>query len=93
MQTATLGLVVLRDVAIENHVQQKYFEVLAKINPGGVVLEAAYTPKKDDTNLEEGRILHRTYAENKAAMLQDEALEAFWLLSRRSQNNLNFRSI
>ena len=71
VQTATLGLVVLRDVAIENHEKQKYVEVLAKINPRGVVSEAAYTPKKDDPNLEEGRILDRIYAENKAAMLQD----------------------
>lgn len=74
VQTATLGLVVLRDEAIENHVKQNYYEVVADINPDGVIVEARYEPKKDDPNLEDGRILDHTYAENKAAMLDDEEL-------------------
>ena len=74
VQTATLGLVVLRDEAIENHVRQNYYEVAAEINPGGVAVEAGYAPKKDDPNLEDGRILDRSYAEDKAAMLQGAPL-------------------
>ena len=70
VQTATLGLVVARDQAIEGHVRQSYYEVVATLDVEGRQIEAVYTPKKDDPNLEDGRILDRRYAEEKEKLIQ-----------------------
>lgn len=74
VQTATLGLVVMRDAAIEGHTKQLYFEVTAIIALEGQTVEAKYEPKKNDPNLEDGRILDKSYAVEKEAMLRDETL-------------------
>ena len=46
VMTPTLGLVVARDYAIENHVKQKYYDIEAVYDAGGQ--EAVFTFKKDD---------------------------------------------
>ena len=74
VQTATLGLVVLRDAAIEGHVRQLYYEVFAKLRVDGREIEGKYEPRKEDPNLEDGRILNRDYAEEREAMLKHETL-------------------
>ena len=74
VQTATLGLVVMRDAAIEGHTKQTYYEVTASLALAGQSVEAKYEPKKDDPNLEDGRISDRGCAEEKAAMLRGRTL-------------------
>lgn len=74
VQTATLGLVVMRDAAIEGHTKQTYYEVTAALDIGGQTVEAKYEPKKDDPNLEDGRILDRSYAGEKETMLRGRTL-------------------
>ena len=72
VQTSTLGLVVQRDAAVENHVRQTYYEVVAKLEVDEREIDALYTPKKDDPNLEDGRILDRRYAEEKETLVRSE---------------------
>lgn len=67
VQTSTLGLVVMRDEAIENHIRQKFFEITVNLHLNGKKIDALYEPRKDDPNLDGGRILARTYAESKDA--------------------------
>lgn len=69
VQSPTLGLVVERDMLIENHVKTKYYEVSAKTSVEGKVVETKYRPKKDDSHLTDGLILERPYAESKSAMI------------------------
>ena len=72
VQTATLGLVVMRDAAVERHTKRNYYELTAALALAGQTVEAKYEPKKDDPNLEDGRILDRSYAAEKEAMLLRE---------------------
>ena len=72
VQTATLGLVVARDQAIEGHVRQNYYEVVAELDVEGRKVDAVYAPKKDDPELEDGRILDRRYAGEKEKLIQSE---------------------
>lgn len=74
VQTATMGLVCQRDALIEGHRKVRYYEVVAEIEVGGECLCAMYVPSRDDPNLQDGRILNRSYAETKASMLRDETL-------------------
>lgn len=76
VQTSTLGLVVNRDYLIENHVKQVYYEVSANLLAGGKTITALYEPNKNDENLEEGRIISKSYAEEKANALKGKALDA-----------------
>ena len=69
VQTATLGLVVARDQAIEGHIRQNYYEVVAELDVEGRKVDAVYAPRKDDPNLEDGRILDRRYAEEKEKLI------------------------
>ena len=69
MQTPTLGLVVRRDMQIENHQVQHYYTINAKVNVDGTEIMAKYNPKKDDPNLDDGRILQKKYAEEILQML------------------------
>ena len=75
VQTATMGLVCQRDALIEGHHKVQYYEVAAELDIDGQRIGAMYIPAKDDLNLEDGRILNRTYAETKAAMIRDEMLQ------------------
>lgn len=74
VQTATLGLVVLRDMAIEGHTKQIYYEVMAKLDIAGTEVEARYEPAKNDKNLVDGRITALPYAADKADMLKNEVI-------------------
>lgn len=69
VQTPTLGLVVRRDMQIENHQVQHYYTINAKVNVDGTEIMAKYNPKKDDPNLDDGRILQKKYAEEILQML------------------------
>ncbi|MCR5825183.1 MAG: hypothetical protein K6G54_01325 [Oscillospiraceae bacterium] len=74
VQTATLGLVVARDRAIEEHVKQSYYEITAALDVDDRQVEALYTPDKNDPELEDGRILDRSYAEQKAGLIAQTPL-------------------
>lgn len=76
VQTSTLGLVVARDLAIEGHQKQNYYEVTAKLGLNGAEVEAKYEPAKDDQNLDDsGKITSETYAQTKVDMLKYEMLK------------------
>lgn len=77
VQTATMGLVCIRDALIEGHQKVKYYEVDAelRVDDGhGTKVAAKYIPSADDPNLTDGRILNRAYAQSKVDMLRDETL-------------------
>ncbi|MCQ2452382.1 MAG: DNA topoisomerase [Oscillospiraceae bacterium] len=61
VQTPTLGLVVERDMAIENHAKQSYFTITAELELGGQSLTAVYEPAKDNPRLEDGRLTDEGY--------------------------------
>ncbi|MCQ2565658.1 MAG: DNA topoisomerase [Clostridia bacterium] len=63
VQTPTLGLVVTRDLLIENHEKQCYYIVRGKLAVDGHSITAKYEPAKDDPNLDEGRITDKDYAD------------------------------
>lgn len=70
VQTPTLGLVVQRDMQIEGHHKVKYYTIQALLDIDGIDVPAKYTPYKKDENLTDGRILEKSYAESKVAMLR-----------------------
>lgn len=87
VQSPTLGLVVERDMLIENHVKTKYYEVSAKTSVEGKVVETKYRPKKDDPHLTDGLILERPYAESKSAMISGNSSLGLPLQKRFPKNN------
>ncbi len=82
VQTATLGLVVARDAAIEGHVRQVYYEVAAQLALAGEQVEAKYEPRKEDPALDDGRILDPAYAGEKADMLEGAQLHGVRVTQR-----------
>lgn len=75
VQTPTLGLVVTRDLLVEDHNKQRYFTISAELEIGGKSVRAAYEPAKDDPNLEEGRISDEDYAAEITEALRGRQLE------------------
>lgn len=69
VQTPTLGLVVNRDLAIENHSKLFYYNIKADLNLDGKTVRTAYEPAKNDPNLEDGRITDKDYAQETAQSL------------------------
>ena len=63
VQTPTLGLVVTRDMLIENHEKQCYYMIHGDLSLDGHSVRAKYEPAKDDPNLDEGRITDKDYAD------------------------------
>ena len=61
VQTPTLGLVVTRDMAIENHKKQSYFTVKADLEVDGRSITTVYEAPKDDPRLEDGRLTDEDY--------------------------------
>lgn len=76
VQTATLGLVVLRDQTIEGHHKQVYYTISAKISVDGREVTAVYEPNASDPNLLDGKILNEKYAAEKAGWLAGRHLDA-----------------
>ena len=65
----TLGLVVARDAIIESHKESEYYEVNGNVNFGKNGIVGKYIPAKADTNIEDGRILSKSYAESKRKLM------------------------
>ena len=80
VQTPTLGLVVARDAAIENHKKLSYFTIKAELLIDGKKVTAVYEPAKDDPHLEDGKLTDEEYAKSiaerlKGAVFKDAAVE------------------
>ncbi len=75
VQTPALGLVVARDMAIENHKKQSYFTVKAKIDIDGKVLEAVFEPAKDSPYLTDGRLSDESYVSGLTESLKGKELK------------------
>lgn len=68
VQTPTLGLVVARDLAIENHVKTKYYELFAELSVSGKNIECEFKTFDSNSALVDDRFqdtdyLHKTAAE------------------------------
>jgi len=74
VQTPTLGLVVMRDLAIENHSKLVYYLLSAQLSLDGRSIRARFEPAKDDPNLEDGRITDGAYAEELAQALRGKTI-------------------
>jgi len=75
VQTPALGLVVARDMLIENHEKQGYFTIFADIDIDDRTITARFEPFKDDPNLEEGRITDKDYADEIVSGLSGACFE------------------
>ena len=73
VQTPTLGMVVNRDALIESHAIVKYFEVMAALGIQGKQINTKFFPNKEDSNLTDGRILSRDYAEGKRRLIDSQS--------------------
>lgn len=69
VQTPTLGLVVERQKLIEGHKETVYYDVYSTIAKDGISFLAKYIPDPNDSNLTDGLILDKNYAESVAAKL------------------------
>ena len=61
VQTPTLGLVVARDEAIENHKKTVYYELFVKLSVAGNLIECEFKTFKDNPALTDGRFLSTEY--------------------------------
>lgn len=75
VQTPTLGLVVNRDLAIEGHHKQKYYTIGCDINFNNDTVQADFIPAKTDSNLVDGHILSKDYAEQICNRLKGQVLK------------------
>lgn len=75
VQTPTLGLVVNRDLAIEGHHKQKYYTIGCDINFNNDTVQADFIPAKIDSNLVDGHILSKEYAEQICNRLKGQVLK------------------
>ena len=75
VQTPTLGLVVNRDLAIEGHHKQKYYTIACDINVNNDTVQADFIPSKTDSNLVDGHILSKEYAEQICNRLKGQTLK------------------
>lgn len=75
VQTPTLGLVVNRDLAIEGHHKQKYYTIGCDINFNNDTIQADFIPAKTDSNLVDGHILNKEYAEQICNRLKGQILK------------------
>lgn len=75
VQTPTLGLVVNRDLAIEGHHKQKYYTIGCDINFNNDTVQADFIPAKTDSNLVDGHILSKEYAEQICNRLKGQVLK------------------
>ena len=75
VQTPTLGLVVKRDYAIENHIKTYYYNIFATLDIDGKEVTALFKPRKDNPHLTDGKILSKTYADSIANNLRGHSLD------------------
>ncbi len=74
VQTPTLGLVVNRDMQIEGHIKQTYYDITCNVGIDGKSVLARYVPNKDDTSLVDGHIVSKPDAERICKSLEGQTL-------------------
>lgn len=72
VQTPTLGLVVARDLAIENHVKTTYYELFADLALDGKHIECEFKTYDDNPVLTDGRFLDKEYLNKKALEINNK---------------------
>lgn len=75
VQTPTLGMVVMRDLAIESHNKQYYYSLSATVRIENLEMKMKFVPKKDLPELTEGRFLSDAYLRHIAAELNGKTKE------------------
>lgn len=70
----TLGLVVARDMAIENHQTSYYYTLDVDVDVNHAVVPAHFVPSANDTHLEEGKVLDKSYLDAVAKQISNMAL-------------------
>ena len=70
VQTPTLGMVVMCDLAIESHSKQYYYSLNAMVNIPGLAIKMKFVPKKDLAELTEGRFLSDAYLKSVSTVLK-----------------------
>lgn len=75
VQTPTLGMVVMRDLAIESHSKQYYYSLSSKVQIQNLEIKMKFVPEKDLPELTEGRFLSDVYLKNIAAGLKEKVKE------------------
>lgn len=72
VQTPTLGLVVARDLAIENHVKTTYYELFADLSLSGKNIECEFKTYDDNPALTDGKFLDKDYLNKKALEINNK---------------------
>jgi len=75
VQTPTLGLVVARDMAIENHNRLCYYNIFGNIDIEGKSIKCNLELAKNDPNLEEGKITDKDYSEELVSLIDQVAFD------------------
>lgn len=70
----TLGLVVQRDLLIEGHKKSYYYGLAVNVNVADKTVLAHFVPDKNDSHLEDGKIVDKAYIEAVAAQLNGKQL-------------------
>lgn len=65
----TLGLVIARDAIIESHKELEFYEINGSVNFEKNSIVGKYIPAKADLNIEDGKILSKSYAESKRKLM------------------------
>ena len=87
VQSPTLGMVVNRDMLIENHVKQKFYTMNGILNVNGVDLEYNVELDKEDPRLTDGKLTDKSVAETIAAGLQGKEFDNISISSAKSTEN------
>ena len=83
VQTPTLGLVVTRDMAIENHKKLSYFTIKADLDIDGKTITAVYEAAKDDAHLDDGRLTDEKYVTELIEKLKNKSFDEIKIEKKR----------
>lgn len=75
VQTPTLGLVVARDLAIENHVKTKYYELFADLAVAGQNIECEFKTYDGNPALVDGRFPDKNYLSKTAVEINRKTFD------------------
>lgn len=82
VQTPTLGLVVARDLAIENHKKIVYYELFADMSIAGKVIACDFKTFKENPALTDGKFLEKDYLEKTAADLKGKSFSEIKIVKK-----------
>lgn len=85
VQTPTLGLVVRRDLEIENFVSREFFNLTASVKAAGVLLEMSHAPMDESV-----RIYVKSDAERIASEVKSKAIYELNVTEKEASESANF---